>query len=565
MECGMRAGVCLLLLCCHMPGLSAAEPLQQVMDELQPSSLSTEQQRRELQWFIEAAQPFRGMTVRVVSENIHTHWYEANVLAPLFRQLTGIRVVHEITGEDDVVNKLRTQSELGLALYDGYISDSDLIGQHFREGKVLALSDFMVGEGRAVTLPTLDLNDFIGLNFTTAPDGKLYQLPDQQFANLYWYRHDWFARPELKEAFRQHYGYELAVPQNWAAYEDIAEFFSERVREIDGQRVYGHMDYGAHDPSLGWRLSDAWLGMAGVADTGLPNGLPVDDWGIRVENCRPAGASTRRGGALDSPPAVYALQKYIDWLKRYAPPEAQQMSFNQAGNVAAQGYVAQQVFWYTAFTADYTRPGSPMLDEQGLPRWRVAPSPRGAYWQEGMKSGYQDVGAWTFLKNTPLKRLQAAWLYAQFTVAKSVSLRKTLVGLTPIRQSDLDTPAMLEAAPRLGGLVEFYRSRAARRWTPTGANVPDYAGMASLWWRHAYPALAGQVSARQALQQLAEAFDQHLALLGSRQQHACAPRLNAEDSELRWLQAPGAPYPVLSDENPPGRTLPYQEALHAWD
>lgn len=535
------------------------------MAELQPSSLSAEQQRRELQWFVEAAQPFRGMTVRVVSENIHTHWYEANVLAPLFSKLTGIRVVHEITGEDDVVNKLRTQSELALPLYDGYISDSDLIGQHFREGKVLALSDFIAGEGRAVTLPTLDLSDFIGLNFTTAPDGKLYQLPDQQFANLYWYRHDWFSRPELKEAFRQHYGYELAVPQNWSAYEDIAEFFSERVREIDGQRVYGHMDYGAHDPSLGWRLSDAWLGMAGVADTGLPNGLPVDDWGIRVENCRPVAASTRRGGALDSPPAVYALQKYIDWLKRYAPPEAQQMSFNQAGNVAAQGYVAQQVFWYTAFTADYTRPGSPMLDEQGLPRWRVAPSPRGAYWQEGMKSGYQDVGAWTFLKNTPLKRLQAAWLYAQFTVAKSVSLRKTLVGLTPIRQSDLDTPAMLEAAPRLGGLVEFYRSRAARRWTPTGANVPDYAGMASLWWRHVYPALAGEVSARQALQRLADALDQHLALLESRQQHACAPRLNTEDSEQRWLQAPGAPYPALPDENPPGRTLPYQEAMHAWD
>ena len=113
-----------------------------------------------------------------------------------------------------------------------------------------------------------------------------------------------------------------------------------------------------------------------MADTGLPNGLPVDDWGIRVENCRPAGASTRRGGALDSPAAVYALQTYVDWLKRYAPPQAQQMTFNQAGNVAAQGNVAQQIFWYTAFTADYTRPGSPMLDEQGLPRC-VLRLPRG--------------------------------------------------------------------------------------------------------------------------------------------------------------------------------------------
>jgi hypothetical protein len=36
------------------------------------------------------------------------------------------------------------------------------------------------------------INDFIGKSFTTAPDGKLYQLPDQQFANLYWFRYDWF-------------------------------------------------------------------------------------------------------------------------------------------------------------------------------------------------------------------------------------------------------------------------------------------------------------------------------------------------------------------------------------
>ena len=46
---------------------------------------------------------------------------------------------------------------------------------------------------------------------------------------------------------------------------------------------------------------------------------------------------------------------------------------------------------------------------------------------------------------------QAAWLYAQFVTAKSVSLRKTLVGLTPIRRSDLDSPALLAEAPRLGG------------------------------------------------------------------------------------------------------------------
>ena len=128
----------------------------------------------------------------------------------------------------------------------------------------------MAGEGAEVTSPTLDLQDFIGISFTTGPDGKIYQLPDQQFANLYWFRYDWFSDPDLQAQFAEKYGYPLGVPVNWSAYEDIAEFFSKYVKQIDGQQIYGHMDYGKKDPSLGWRFTDAWLSMAGAGDAGIP-------------------------------------------------------------------------------------------------------------------------------------------------------------------------------------------------------------------------------------------------------------------------------------------------------
>ena len=95
-----------------------------------------------------------------------------------------------------------------------------------------------------------------------------------------------------------------------------------------------------------------------------------------------------------------------------------------------------------------------------------------------MKLGYQDAGAWTLLKSTPLERRKAAWLYAQFVVSHTVSLQKTLVGLTPIRESDLNSPQMSKLAPKMGGLVEFYRSPARVAWTPTGNNVADYPAMA---------------------------------------------------------------------------------------
>ena len=69
----------------------------------------------------------------------------------------------------------------------------------------------MANEGNHFTSPTLDIKDFIGISFTTAPDGKVYQLPDQQFANLYELRADWFERPELKARFKEKYGYLFAL------------------------------------------------------------------------------------------------------------------------------------------------------------------------------------------------------------------------------------------------------------------------------------------------------------------------------------------------------------------
>ena len=543
----------------------AANAERWVDSEFQDSTLTREQQLAEMAWFTQAAEPFRGMSINVVSETLTTHEYESQTLTEAFYEITGIRVTHDLIQEGDVIEKLQTQMQSGENVYDAYVNDSDLIGTHARYGYVVPLSDFMAGEGQSVTNPTLDLDDFIGLSFTTGPDGKVYQLPDQQFANLYWFRYDWFTDPDLMAQFAELYGYPLGVPVNWSAYQDIAEFFSVHVKEIDGQPVYGHMDYGKKDPSLGWRFTDAWLSMAGAGDAGIPNGLPVDEWGIRVENCRPVGSSVSRGGAANGPAAVYALTKYMEWLRAYAPAQASGMTFSEAGPVPAQGQIAQQIFWYTTFTADMIAQGLPVVNEDGTPKWRMAPSPHGPYWSDGMKLGYQDTGAWTLLKSTPLERRQAAWLYAQFVTAKTVSLKKTMVGLTPIRDSDLRHAAMTEMAPRLGGLVEFYRSPHRVRWTPTGTNVPDYPKLSQLWWANVANAVSGEVTPQAAMDSLAEAQDRILERL---ERHGvlgeCGPQLNEPTDPQYWLSQPGAPKPKLENEKPAGETVPYDELIKVW-
>src|SRR5262249_30108477 len=478
-----------------------------VDQEFQPSTLSRAQQLEELKWFREAAKPFRGMTINVVSETIDTHVYESKTLARAFEEITGIKIKHDIIQEGDVIEKLQTQMQSARNIYDMFVNDSDLIGTHFRYGNAVALSDFMAGEGKDVTLPTLDVDDFIGKSFGTAPDGKLYQLPDQQFANLYWFRYDLFTRADLKQRFKAKYGYDLGVPVNWSAYEDIAEFFTHDVKVIDGVRIYGHMDNGKKDPSLGWRFTDAWLSMAGNGDKGIPNGLPVDEWGIRMEGCRPVGSDVARGGDTNAPASVYAVAKYVEWLDKYAPPNARGMTFSESGPVPAQGNIAQQIFWYTAFTADMVKPGIPVMNADGTPKWRMAPSPHGSYWREGMKLGYQDAGSVTLLKSTPAQRAKAAWLYLQFINSKSVSLKKSHVGLTFIRESDIWDKSFTDRAPKLGGLIEFYRSPARVQWTPTGNNVPDYPKLAQLWWQNIGDASSGAKTPQQAMDALAAAQD----------------------------------------------------------
>ncbi|TJZ81790.1 ABC transporter substrate-binding protein [Paracoccus hibiscisoli] len=528
------------------------------------SVLTREEQEAEMQWFIDAAAPHAGMSINVVSETITTHEYEARVLAPAFTAITGIQVTHDLIGEGDVVEKLQTQMQTGENVYDMYINDADLVGTHWRYQQVRNMTDWMANEGADFTNPDLDLDDFIGLASATGPDDKLYQLPVQQFANLYWFRHDWFTDPEIMAEFRAEYGYDLGVPVNWSAYEDIAKFFTGR--EIDGQQIYGNMDYGKKDPSLGWRFTDAWLSMAGASDKGEPNGFPVDEWGIRVnDDYQPVGSCMARGGATNSPAAVYAIEKYIDWLQNYTPPAAAGMTFSEAGPVPAQGNIAQQMFWYTAFTADMVKEGLPVMNDDGTPKWRMAPSPYGAYWEEGMKVGYQDVGSATLMQSTPVDRAQAAWLYAQFIVSKTVDTKKSHVGLTFVRDSSIRHESFTERAPQLGGLVEFYRSPDRTRWSDTGLNVPDYPRLAQLWWQNIGDASSGAKTAQEALDALCEQQEAVMERLQrSGVQGDLGPVLNEPEDPQVWLDREGAPVPKLDNEKPAPVTIAYEELIQRW-
>ena len=124
---------------------------------------------------------------------------------------------------------------------------------------------------------------------------------------------------------------------------------------------------------------------------------------------------------------------------------------------------------------------------------------------------------------------------------------------------------MTAAAPKLGGLVEFYRSPARKQWTPTGTNVPDYPKLAQLWWKYIAEVASGESSAQEALDGLAKAQDKVMKRLErAKVQGECGPKLNKERGAEYWLSQPGSPKAKLANEKPKGQTVAYAELLESW-
>jgi glycerol transport system substrate-binding protein len=171
--------------------------------------------------------------------------------------------------------------------------------------------------------------------------------------------------------------------------------------------------------------------------------------------------------------------------------------------------------------------------------------------------------------STPLERRKAAWLYAQFVVSKTVDVKKSQVGLTIIRDSTINHESFTERAPKLGGLVEFYRSPDRVNWTPTGINVPDYPKLAQLWWQQIGDVNSGAFTPQEAMDRLAGEMDDIMARMQAADEAnntygGCGPRLNPVVDAAEWLGKPNGPAAKLENEKEPGETVAYEDLIKRW-
>ncbi|HSW08305.1 ABC transporter substrate-binding protein [Aquabacterium sp.] len=97
--------------------------------------------------------------------------------------------------------------------------------------------------------PAWDIDDVLpGPRALLRYGGKKYMVANDHDGQVLYYRRDLFDDPQHQAAFKQQYGYALAVPTTWARFRDAAEYFNGKDLNGDGAPDHGlsmHLKVGA--------------------------------------------------------------------------------------------------------------------------------------------------------------------------------------------------------------------------------------------------------------------------------------------------------------------------------
>ncbi len=155
--------------------------------------------------------------------------------------------------------------------FDIVVGDSQWIGRGASKGLYLDLT--------AWAKATVKLDEIHGTalkylcEFPTG-SGKLFALPCETDAVGFAYRTDWFADPAEQAAFKAKYARDLATPQTWDEFKQVAEFFTRPDDKRYGcalltGRGYDSLVMGFQN--LFWAYGGSWGDPATFATDGLLN------------------------------------------------------------------------------------------------------------------------------------------------------------------------------------------------------------------------------------------------------------------------------------------------------
>jgi multiple sugar transport system substrate-binding protein len=256
-------------------------------------------------------------------------WDPANALVELskdYEAQSGNKMNFEFVPWPNFADRMLNELNSGGKLCDLLIGDSQWIGGGAENGHYVKLNDFFDAN-------SISMDDFAPATvyaYSTWPKGtpNYYALPAMGDANAWFYRKDWFERPDIQAAFKEKYGRDLAEPKSQMELLDIAQFF--QGRDIDGKTVYGASIFTER-------------GSEGIT-MGVTGALYA--WGFNYEK---TPGKYDMEGAVNSPEAVQALEFYKTLYDTATPPGYTNAYMTESLDAFKSGQVAMGMNWFAFF------------------------------------------------------------------------------------------------------------------------------------------------------------------------------------------------------------------------
>ena len=346
----------------------------------------------------------------------------------------------------------------GAGTYDIYSVVTEWMPEYISAGFLTSLTPFIEAnppEGWPDEAWTQGL-----LNFERDTEGNLYGLPHHDGPQLMYYRTDLFEDQAEKDAFMAEYGYELAAPETWEQFLDIATFFT---RPDDG--LYGTVltaKFGeqqlAHDF---WLLLPGFGGGTGFDENGYP---------------------TFNGEA-----GVNMLQFYSDLINEYgvAPEASLTYGIPEAGDFYLGGNAAMH--WNWAHIGAYAEIED-LSSIVGNNSYTTMPM------VEGVGESAVDGSYWVLSIAESSANKEAAYDFIKFATNPDNDLLLADVGCVPSRLSSWNNPELLERYPFYAVFQPSYEG-----FVTSSPRIPEYEQVNDIMQRYMSQVLSGDMDAQAAL------------------------------------------------------------------
>jgi multiple sugar transport system substrate-binding protein len=352
--------------------------------------------------------------------------------------------------------------------FDMVVGDSQWIGQAVTEGHYMDMTDFLSSEGidKTVTPATLKYYGQYG--------DKVYAYPTEGDANGWAYRKDLFENADNMAAFKEKYGYDLAVPTTWDQLRDIAEFFTRPDEGLYGVGIYTQVDYDAI--TMGFQNVFFSYG---------------NDWKDESNNVL---------GVVNSDKAVAALEMYKQ-LYGFAPPGSNNAFFAEMNDLFIQGKAAMIMNYFAFFPALANPDINPHATDTGY-----FSNPAGPDGDRFAALGGQGISVNSYIAD---ERKQASLAFVKWFAQESVQNRWAELGGYTCNINVLGSDGFLKVAPYNAAFAE------TMTFVKDFWNIPEFGQLLEPAQRnlHSY-VVGGEGTAKEAMDNIANEHDQILVDAG---------------------------------------------------